>query len=144
MNSVVFSSKFFFKNAILSENLESHKLICEFDLKENMSIHDITSRLMENDGTDLYSIEYIIDGEVNKVYYGYIVIDSVEQIDTINEDCVRCKLILRYPVLDELIPILFRSLVSLNIDGESTNANIGGVYAQVTSDLRILMMDSLK
>ena len=144
MNSVVFSSRNFFKNAVLEEDSNSHKLICEFDLKKDISIHDIRVRLMENDGVDLYNIEYVVDGDVDKTYYGYTIIESIEQIDTIDEGYDRCRLTLRYPDLNELIPILFKSLVNLNIDGESINANIGGIYAQVTSDLRVLMMDSLK
>lgn len=143
MDSIVFSSKNFFKNAVVLENQDLHTLTCEFDINKDISIHDINSRLMQNDGVDLYNVEYVVDGDVNKTYYGYTIIDSIEQIDTITEGYVRCRVVLRYPTLNELIPMIFKSLVKLNTDGETTNADMGGMYAQVTSDLRVLIMESL-
>ena len=142
MNSIMFSSNIFFKNATIEEDSSSHKLTCEFDVDKSMSIHDINRKLSERGNIDLCGIQYIVDGYEEKRFYGYTKIDSIQQIDSITDGYDRCRLILCYPPIDEFIPFVCKVLSDLRDFNESTSASINSVYAQSTSDIRLLLMNS--
>lgn len=144
MNSIMFSTNIFFKNATIDENSSEHKLVCEFDIDKSTSIHDIKLKLSERGNIDLCGIEYIVDGYTNKKFYGYTRIESVEQVDSVTDGYDRCKLVLGYPTMDEFIPLMCKILSEMRDSNDSINASINSVYAQSTSDIRLLMMNSLK
>ena len=142
MNSVMFSSNIFFKNATIEEDSSNHKLVCEFDVDKTISIHDINLKLSERGNIDLCGIQYIVDGYEEKRFYGYTKIESIQQVDSITDGYDRCKLTLCYPTIDEFIPFVCKVISELKDSNELTAASVNSVYAQSTSDIRLLLMNS--